>query len=118
MSANLRPLLRARLTAAMKDRDAVAVRALRTTIAAIDNAEAPEVDQVGATTIEQSPRATWSTEVQRETLTGEAVRELVSTEIGERLSAARSFARIGQVEYVKQLRAEAAVLESVLAEAS
>jgi RimJ/RimL family protein N-acetyltransferase len=113
----IRERLRARLTEAMKARDAVAMRVLRATIAALDNAEAPRVDpaDLRGIAIERSPRGPGASDVAREPLTAAESAAVVQQEIDERIAAASSYEQQGQQERAGELRAEAAVLEKVLA---
>lgn len=96
----------------MKQRDLVAVRVLRATIAAIDNAEAPALDpeDLAGVSIEQSPRGAGAREVPRLDLRPEDVRALVQSEIDDRLTAAEGYATAGQTQRARALRAEADVL--------
>jgi hypothetical protein len=58
--SSLRRRLRDALVAAMKERDRVAVTVLRSTPAAIDNAEAVDATAGGSAAIESSPAGTWA----------------------------------------------------------
>jgi uncharacterized protein len=113
--ASLRQQLRAALPVALKARDGTAVAALRSTLAAIDNAEAVDA---GVTTrglaIEESPVGAGTTEVQRRALTGEQVRDVVRAEVAERRAAAEEYERAGRTDRADRLRAEAAVLDAHL----
>ena len=113
----LRQRLRAALLAAMKDRDRVAVAALRTALAAIDNAEAVDrpasVDQRLA--IEQTPAGVGATEVERRVLTQTQVEHIVRAEVAEWEAAARDYDLAGRPEQARQLRDQASVLSAHLA---
>jgi uncharacterized protein len=113
---SLRERLRAALPTAMKARDRTAVSALRSTLSAIDNAEA--VDRpAGADrglAIEQSAVGVGAMEVARRELTDDDVERIVRAEIDEREEAAAGYARSGRTEQAEKLRAEAAVLTSLL----
>ncbi|MGN6474721.1 MAG: GNAT family N-acetyltransferase [Mycobacteriales bacterium] len=113
---DLRAQLRARLAAAMKQRDPIATRSLRTTIAAIDNAEAATVNEADLPGfgIDQSPQGVGATEVARNRLAADQVRELVRREIDERLDAAEGYDRSGEEARAAELRAEAAVLAEIV----
>ncbi len=116
MTASLQPLLREALLAALKARDGVAVSALRSTLAAIGNAEAvalPNDSRAGP--IEQSPLGVAGSDVARRELTGRDVEQLVHQEISERAAAARQYESTGQHARAERLRAEAAVLAAVVA---
>jgi uncharacterized protein YqeY len=113
----LRQRLRAALPAAMKARDRVAVAALRSTLAAIDNAEAVDraasVDQhLG---IEQIPVGVGATEVERRMLTEMQVERIVRIEVAEWETAARDYDGAGRPEQAKLLRGQASVLLAHLA---
>jgi uncharacterized protein len=103
----------------MKAGDRVAVAALRSTLAAIDNAEAvdrePSVDERLA--IEQIPVGVGAAEVQRRVLTHPQVEEIVRAEVAEREAAARDYDRAGRPERAARLRGEAGVLSAHLAAA-
>jgi uncharacterized protein YqeY len=114
----LRQRLRNALAPAMKARDRVAVAALRSTLAAIDNAEA--VDGVAVAdqrlAIEHTPVGVGVTEVERRALTEEQVEHVVRAEVGEREAAAREYDRVGRPERAEQLRSEVGVLSAHLAD--
>ena len=112
---SLRQRLRAALPVALKARDRAAVPALRSALAAIDNAEA-----VGAAVttrglaIEESPVGAGATEVVRRIRTEEQVRDVVLAEVTERRAAAEEYERAGRTDRADLLRAEAAVLDAHL----
>jgi uncharacterized protein YqeY len=101
----------------MKERDRVAVAALRSALAAIDNAEAVDrpasVDQRLA--IEQTPVGVGAAEVERRVLTQAQVEHIVRAEIAERQAAACDYDRAGRPERASQLRGQASVLSAHLA---
>jgi uncharacterized protein len=105
----LRPSLRRRLrdalVAAMKERDRVAVTALRSALAAIDNAEAVDATAAagGSSAIESSPVGIGVAEV-----------EIVRSEVADREAAALDYDRAGRPERAGSLRAEAQTLSSHL----
>lgn len=103
----------------MKERDRLAVRVLRSVVAAIDNAEAPEVDahDLAGLAIERSPRGAGASEVARVKLSPDDVRAIVRRELDDRICAANGCERAGQAERAAQLRAEAAVLHDLGANA-
>ncbi len=109
---SLRLRMRQALPEAMRARDKVAVSALRTALAALDNAEAVPVD--GAVThgpaLEQSPVGVGATEAPRRELTEPDVAEIVRAEVLERLEAAAQLPDPAQADRATRLRAEAAVL--------
>jgi len=114
---SLRERLRHALPAAMKARDPVAVAALRTTLAAIDNAEA--VDGVAAIherlAIEQARVGVGAAEVDRRSLSEAQVEDIVRAEIAEREAAARDYERAGQPQRAEMLQDAVSVLSAHLA---
>jgi uncharacterized protein YqeY len=117
LGVSLRERLRAALPTAMKARDRTALSALRSTLSAIDNAEA--VDRpAGADrglAIEQSAVGAGVMDVARRELSEDDVERIVRAEIEEREEAATGYAQSGRVGQAEQLRAEAAILTSLLA---
>ena len=128
----LRRRLRAALPRAMKSGDRVAVSALRSTLAALDNAEAVDAAAVDAAAvdaaagdtaaaggsglaIERSPVGVGAADRPRRVLTAADVDRLVRAEVAEREQAAREYDRVGRPEQAQRLRAEAAVLAAHLA---
>jgi uncharacterized protein YqeY len=111
----LRDRLRQDLPAAMKARDAVTARALRSAISAIENAEAvdAEVHLPGRGAIAGAVLGLGAGDVPRRSLTETDVVEIVRGEIGDRESAAAQYDRLGRGKEAKELRAEAAVLLSL-----
>jgi uncharacterized protein YqeY len=114
--APLRQRLRAALPAAMKARDRTAVAALRSTLAAIDNAEAVDGGPSAGRglAIEQSPVGVGAAEVARRVLTEAEVERIVRAEVAEREAAARDYDQAGRPEHAEQLRAEAEALSAHL----
>jgi len=121
---NVEPLrlrLRQALTAAMKARDAVALSALRSTLGAIDNAEA--VDAIDATQIPRSKggviagavSGVGAGEVPRRQLSESGIAGIVQAEVADRESAAADYERTGRHDRASRLRAEAAVLTDHIA---
>jgi uncharacterized protein len=98
-----RALLRRSLMTARKQRDTVRVSALRSMLGAIDNAEAVDVAQLAGVT-----------EVARRELSEEQIRELMRTEIDERMTAANDYVEHGRAEQAAALRAEATVVADLL----
>jgi uncharacterized protein YqeY len=113
---SLRRRLRNALVAAMKERDRVAVIALRSTLAAIDNAEAVDTTAVasGSLTIESSPVGIGVAEAERRALSDEDIVQIVRSEVADREAAALEYDRAGRMERAEVLRAEAQVLSSHL----
>jgi uncharacterized protein YqeY len=119
-SSSLRARLQAALMPALRSRDDIAVSALRSTLAALGNAEAVEVgasDQPAATLSEHvaGPAPGGHAEVSRVELSEDDVRQVVATEAAEREEAASHYASGGFARRADRLRAEAAVIRTFLA---
>jgi len=115
----LRPRLRAALTAAMKSRDAAAVAALRSALAAIDNAEAVDpaqgpVPPPAGGPVAKSVAGVGAAEVPRRELTAEEEAAIVAGEAAERRAAATEYERLGRTEDAARLRSEADLLDTFL----
>ena len=111
--------LRQALPRAMKARDAAAVSALRTTLAAIANAEAvaaPDPPPGGSGPIAGARSGVGAGEATRLALTEDQIAGIVRAEIDERRSAADEYRRVGQADEADRLGAEAAVLQAHLRE--
>ncbi|MFD9962423.1 GatB/YqeY domain-containing protein [Amycolatopsis sp. NPDC058986] len=109
----MRTELRRGLTAAIKDRDRVAIAALRSALAAIENAEAIPVEQsqkVSGEHVAGAAVGLGAAEVERRHLTEDDVREIVAREVGERTASAAEYERLGRGDDADRLRAEADVL--------
>jgi uncharacterized protein len=122
-----RTRLRGELLAARKDRDPTRTSALRSALAAIDNAEAIsratlstatpvdiDLDAPSSGTIAGGAVGLGAAEVARRRLTDEQIRELVRVEVDERLTAANEFTAGGHADQAVRLREEAAVLTVLL----
>lgn len=103
---DLRAPLRAALTVAMKARDRAAVSALRSAIAAIDNAEAVEVTEAVA-----------SSEVDRRVVDAHEIERIVTAEIADLLRSAEEYERLGQAERAEELRTGAAAIAAAISTA-
>ncbi|QRP44589.1 GatB/YqeY domain-containing protein [Amycolatopsis sp. FDAARGOS 1241] len=119
----MRANLRAGLTTALKNRDRVATTALRSALAAIDNAEAVPVDQplstaAGDEHVVGAALGVGAAEADRRELTEADVRAIVESEVRERTSAADEYERLGRIDAADRLRAEADVLRRHLEPAS
>jgi uncharacterized protein YqeY len=114
--SSLRRRLRDALVVAMKERDRVAVAVVRSTLAAIDNAEAVDATAAagGSSAIESSPVGIGVTEVERRALSDEDIAQIVRSEVADREAAALDYDRAGRPERAEALRAEAQVLSSHL----
>jgi uncharacterized protein len=112
-----RRTLRDALLAARKNRDSTRVSALRSALSAIDNAETPDdasVDAPPSGTIAGGVVGLGAAEVVRRELSDARIRELVHSEIDERLAAALDFSAGGHTERAASLQAEATVLTDLL----
>ncbi|HEX6446415.1 MAG TPA: GatB/YqeY domain-containing protein [Streptosporangiales bacterium] len=104
---SVRDELRAHLRRAMRDRDRPAVRAIRTALGAIANAEA-----VDAPEHLESPLGSpgLSRDVPRRELGAGDVSEILRAEVRERRAALADYERHGRTEQADELRAELRVL--------
>jgi hypothetical protein len=118
-SPGLRDRLRHALAAAIRERDTVAVAALRSALGAIDNAEAVGPGQQVAPAASH-PRLAGTVaglgagEVSRRQLTEPELEAVVRAEVAERTAAAADYERRGRAERAGRLRGEAAVLAGAL----
>lgn len=111
----MRDILRRDLAIALKARDRVAIAALRSTLAAIENAEAPPAHQpapgaVGSEHVAGSVAGLGAAEVERRQLTEDDLRGIVRAEVDERAAAALEYERVGRTDLAQRVRAEAEVL--------
>ena len=115
----MRASLRDDLKAALKARDRVAITALRSALAAIDNAEAFPADHpldsvAGSVTgnehVAGSASGLGAAEAQRRHLTEADLRSIVKKEVRERSVAAQEYEQLGRNDLAERLRAEAEVL--------
>ncbi|MFI5625929.1 hypothetical protein ACIA03_20860 [Nocardioides sp. NPDC051685] len=119
--------LRADLLTARKARDATATAVLRSTLAAIANAEALPVTETALSTdgmasgsasaegpIAGAAIGVGATEAARRDLTDDDVRAVISGELAERLAAATDLDSHDATEKASQLRAEADLLGAYL----
>ena len=121
-AGNVRDRLRAALVPAMRARDKVAAAALRSALAAIDNAETVDGGPLtgAGTAAATHPRLAGTVsglgaaEVARRSLSAAQMEDVVRTEVAERLTAASDYERLGRPEQAGRLRSEAAVLEACL----
>ena len=113
----MRTRLRRDLSAAMKARNPVAVFALRSALAAIENAEAVEVitpRQVAGNEYIAGATSGRAAEVERRALTDTDVRGLVQSQVDQRSMAVREYEKLGRQDVADRLRAEADVLRGYL----
>lgn len=110
--------MRAALTDAMRSRDRLGASALRSGIAALDNAEAvPATDAMpldGDSPIAGAAVGVGATEAERRELTTDDEHALVRAEVTERREAAAEVEAAGRADRAVDLHHEADVLESVL----
>ncbi|MFN8194040.1 MAG: hypothetical protein U0R80_07100 [Nocardioidaceae bacterium] len=112
--------MRADLTAAMRAREQGVVRVLRSTLAAVANAEAHPVDHSapsssGGGRIAGAVAGLGAAEVDRRELSPADVRAIIEAERDERLRGAADLEQRGAAEHADSLRADAGVLERYLA---
>ncbi|WP_306371517.1 GatB/YqeY domain-containing protein [Nocardiopsis sp. CC223A] len=114
----LRALLRADLVAAMKARRPEAVSALRTALAAIDNAEAVTAPAgtgaAGSEHVAGASTGVGSTEAPRRVLSAEELHGLLHAQVAERRAEAGRYTDHGRHDAAERLRAEADVLAGYL----
>jgi uncharacterized protein YqeY len=106
----LQDRMRADLVAALKDRNPTIVSVLRTTLAAIANAEAPPLAEVGRSPVVGRPN-----EVPRLALTDGDLERIVRAEIADRLDTIDRYERAGADEPAAALRPEIEILQRYLA---
>lgn len=112
--------LRGALPAALKARDQVAVAALRSALAAIDNAQAvaaPPAPRSGGV-IAGAVAGLGAGEAPRRDLSPADVAAIVRAEVADRRAAAADYERAGQVDAATRLTAEADVLAALLAQST
>ena len=109
----IRQALRGALTDALRARDKTAMAALRSAIAAIDNAESVPVDDHRAGAIELAGTL-GAAEVPRKVLTEDDIRMVVHGEIADRRAAALHYEAAGRIADAQRLRQESDVLDRYL----
>lgn len=112
----VRALLRAELRTAMRSRDRVAVSALRSALAAIDNAESSGIAAPAAGAIENTALGPGAAEVPRRELSDADVAAVLRAEISERDSAAATLDAAQAADRAAELRAQSALLRRLLSE--
>lgn len=118
----MRSDLRRDLTAALKARDRVTIAALRSALAAIDNAEAVPTatgaidSTTGTEHVAGAALGLGAAEADRRELTETDVRSIIEVEVADRTTAAAEYDRLGRTDRAAQLRAEAEVLGRYLAD--
>jgi uncharacterized protein len=101
----------------MKGRDSMAIAALRTTLGAIDNAEAVDIPERPIPTggpIAGAVVGHGAGEAPRRELSEGQIRALVQGEVADRESAAADYERLGRHDEANRLRTESAVLIALL----
>ena len=90
--------------------------ALRTTLGAIDNAEAVDVDELTARggSIARSRTGVGAGESPRRQLSEASVADVVRTEVADRESAAVEYDRLGRSDEARRLRREAEIIAAQL----
>jgi uncharacterized protein len=115
---DVRERLRNALPGAIKARDTVAVAALRSALAAIENAETVDASHalppVDHPDIAGGVSGLGAGEVSRRRLTHTEMERIVRSEVADRQTAEREYQRAGQRERAERLRGEADVLLSYL----
>lgn len=119
MPEDLRDRLRAALQDALKRRDDSAVAALRSALAAIDNASAvpqqsPPTAHASSEHVAGTALGVGAAEAERQALTPEQLQEIVRAEIADRQQAAEHYRRAGHADMAEQLDREAGVLSSIV----
>ena len=111
--------LRRALPPALKARDRAAVAALRSALAAIDNAqavEAPPAPRSGGV-VAGAVTGLGAGDVPRRRLSASDIAAIVRAEVADRRVAATDYERAGQVDAAARLTAEADALAAYLADA-
>ncbi|MGO9899092.1 MAG: GatB/YqeY domain-containing protein [Solirubrobacteraceae bacterium] len=111
--------MRGDLIAAMKARDDLAVVALRSAIAAIDDAEAIDVDRTASRDansehIAGASAGVGSTEAPRRVLSDADEHAVVRAQAEERFHAAQEYEKLGRGDVAERLRREADLLLAYL----
>lgn len=115
----MRTELRRDLMSALKARDRVAVAALRSGLAAIENAEATPVDATALNTVDNEHVAgavvgVGAGEGERRHLTEDDLQAIIEAEVRERSDAAGEYEQSGHHDAARRLRSEAEVLSGYL----
>lgn len=105
MAASLRQRVNGDLLLAMKAKDPIAISALRSLLAALDNATAVPASAVTA------PVFGHNGDVPRKVLSDTDCQNIISAEVGARSVAVEEYSRLGREDDAARLRAEQAVVE-------
>jgi uncharacterized protein len=119
----VRPRLASALTAALKGRDKIAASALRSALAAIDNASAVPAGPTlaassGSPHFAGAVAGLGAAEAERRYLSEAEIGEIVRTEIADRQAAAQNYEQAGHRDQADRLRQEAHVLTAAIADLS
>jgi uncharacterized protein YqeY len=114
-----RQRLQLALRAALKARDTVATSALRSALAAVDNASAvpagpPPGAGTGSAHIAGAASGLGAAEAERRRLTAAEADQIVQAEIAERQTAAQEYEARGHPDRAARLRREASILLTAL----
>lgn len=119
MTTALRDELRARLTAARRERDRVLTAALRSVLSALENAEAVPAGEgatpSGSAHVAGARSGVGAAEASRRTLTPAEERAVVRQEVEEMRAAATTYAGSGATEQAEGLVRAADVLDGLQA---
>lgn len=115
----MRQRLERALGAALRARDTIAVPAMRSALAAIDNAGAipagaARAAGAGSPHFAGSAAGLGAGEAKRRSLSEGEVEKIVRAEVTRRRAAAREYERAGHTDQADRLRREACVLESAV----
>ncbi|MEV4621620.1 hypothetical protein AB0J74_23285 [Asanoa sp. NPDC049573] len=111
----LRERLRRTLRDALRARDAVAAGALRSAIAAIDNAESVPGVSLGVRSSQPlGVTGVGAAEVPRRELDTEEMLRIVRAEAADRMAAAAQYERLGQVDAAARMRSGAELLAAIV----
>jgi len=113
----VRSRLRRDLTGGLKGRDHVRVVALRSAIAAIDNAEAIDVSdapprETSSEHVAGASVGVGSAEAERRLLSDADVNAIIRAQVDERSQAAQQYEKLGRSDVAERLRREADVLRA------
>jgi uncharacterized protein len=116
---DLRDRLQSTLRGALKAQDKSAIAALRSALAAIDNAQAipasePATTEASSEHFAGTAVGLQAAEAERQALAPEQVAEIVRTEITDRREAAEHYRRAGHDDMADQLDREASALSAVV----
>lgn len=106
--------MRRDLKTAMKARDQIAVASIRSALAAIDNAEAVQVEhgvtENGGANVAGSVVGLGAAEAERRDLAADDIHAIIEAEVHDRAVAAGRYEQVGRNDAAERLRAETDVL--------